>query len=287
MNLQEKTTVPAHNDGWRGGALGRRAFTLIELLTVIAIIAILAALLLSALAMAKEKARRVQCQSNLKQWTLAFVEYADDNDDSIPREGYRRNGEVYQDNWAQVADAASRDVWYNALPPYLDEMAARMSASAYLGMRPKFYESRIFHCPSARFSGDPGSDEWAYFSLTMNSKLIQPDNINAQGTIRFPSIQDPADTVAFLDARVSTKELKVHEKQPDDYLGQPSAYASRFAVRHGRFGNLTFCDGHAQWYPGRDVVETQQGALCGEGIRWPKGPIIWTADPIDDPCKGG
>ncbi len=62
-------------------------FTLIKLLVVIAIIAILAAMLLPALARAKEQAHRTTCKNNEKQWLISLTMYAGDNEEEFPPGG--------------------------------------------------------------------------------------------------------------------------------------------------------------------------------------------------------
>jgi prepilin-type N-terminal cleavage/methylation domain-containing protein len=79
-----RTHAPRYALTKREAAVRIGAFTLIELLVVIAIIAILAAMLLPALASAKEKSRRISCTSNTKQISMAMMMYVDDNRNHYP-----------------------------------------------------------------------------------------------------------------------------------------------------------------------------------------------------------
>ena len=250
------------------GTPDRWGFSLIELLVVIAIVGVLSALLFPALGRAKVKANAASCLNRLRQWNVALLLYTSDNEDYLPRESFLPGGTQWN-FWAQVWNPLAGSVWYNALPPLLGSSQCRAKDYAPSVVRPDFYRRHLFfHCPSAVF---PPVDEVAYFSFAMNSKLI----LFPATTVKLTSVQIPSATVTFLDNRLPG-ERAAHPLQPTNDLGQPSAYASRFVVRHDQRGTLVFADGHCTWLRSDEVVADGFAIL-------PQTKVIWTADPVMNP----
>ena len=75
-----------------------RAFTLVELLVVMAIITVITALLLTAIGRAKASAQAVACRNNLKQWGVATLLFVAENQDHLPKDG-TPNGTSVNEGW--------------------------------------------------------------------------------------------------------------------------------------------------------------------------------------------
>jgi prepilin-type N-terminal cleavage/methylation domain-containing protein/prepilin-type processing-associated H-X9-DG protein len=271
----------------------RRAFTLIELLVVIAIIAILAAMLLPALAKAKEKAKRASCLSSSRQWGLAIQMYSPDNNNGLPRDGMDSGGD-YPGPDTTPNDGTPNDpnAWFNLLPTlvgdknlstYYANMGGRGASitKATTAMPFPGGLGAIWECPSASMtlatvanilSGN-GAD--GFFSYDMNIDLKR----TASGTATYPQMpkmtafSNPTATVFMFDC-VFDPVTEVVNASPQYNSVNPANRQNSFASRHSNGGLINFFDGHASYFKTSYIQDNPSSG----GYNEPLLPdVIWDA----------
>jgi prepilin-type N-terminal cleavage/methylation domain-containing protein/prepilin-type processing-associated H-X9-DG protein len=234
--------------GAAGGAA--RGFTLIELLVVIAIIAILAAMLLPALARAKEKGRQTACLSNMRQIGLGVVMYAGDHEDFLPY-GYAYTWPGQQQLWW----------WQDLCRPYINSEPVYSCPSArphatWSELRPPgtpkpLVKDYLCNAQGGAYAAS-GKQEWVNANGPFINNWGNPSRSMAE-------IQDTAGTLAICDGNTNVFEIWRLEQTDawfnagfgPAYLGdtpdKKNPSTGHLAKRHNGGFNTSFCDGHAQF----------------------------------------
>jgi prepilin-type N-terminal cleavage/methylation domain-containing protein/prepilin-type processing-associated H-X9-DG protein len=271
-----------------GTGPGRNAFTLIELMVVIAIIVILASLLLPALHKAKKKAERMNCFSNNRQWGLAIQYYTADHNDSLPRDGMGQNGLFPGNLWNGIQTGHPNDpaAWFNVLPGYVNDHPLSnywvnpgsgsfvQNAASLPFPRAR---GKIWHCPSARMSVEEGvtveyRGRYGFFSLVMNVDLKKQSptaNVPYPRMPRLTQLAKPSSTVAIFDG-VFNPRTEIVNNSPSYNSVNPAIRWRSFASRHELGGIIGFADGHVKYYKLHSVTN---GASGDNEARHPE--IVW------------
>ena len=219
---------PTTGPDWSARPSGKRGFTLIELLVVIAILGILAGLLLPVLTRTKEKGRQIKCLSNEKQISLAFILFADENEDNYP----------VTDNWDNFGGTASQSDQYGGFTK-ADKRPLNRYAS----------HVQIFRCPSDK--GDSLVPEYkTAYDMSGTSYRTQwgghSFRIHRVTGIRGDAVNRPITSTIIARGAVNkiiAGEIPFHGNRLS---------SDRRSVWHnfrGRRGyNMLFGDGHAEFY---------------------------------------
>lgn len=232
----------------------KRAFTLIELLVVIAIIALLLAIMVPGLKLAKKKAASIVCMTNLKNMSLGWYTYSEDNDGwimSAEMEAADSNGKIV--GWIGYPRDSNGNVFgstefYRTSPEVTDEHEI---AGIEKGVLYPYLETPdVYHCPGDTIRKGPDNSR-LYVSYCVPSCLNrnQPANINKYITKR-SAITAPGTRFNFVESGETNRGNWIaggHFVIGCPEYGDPGyGLWSPIAYNHGDGSTFGFTDGHAE-----------------------------------------